>query len=336
MKAEHLLNALGEVDEMMVQDAKKHRTIKKRTKLYVGLIAAVLAAGALGLSAVVAYKNAEYTGEYPLLFQMFFSKKSETEVEYDFTDFGEELGDTIEFDGGRILTRSIIADDMRAYLIYDVELTDLSVIPENCTGAFNIVNAWYVNEEGECVASSGTGELLEQPYEGTYTFCWSIEFGGETISPDGCIEYEFQSIDFAYETGYEEVDSVSLPIGETYTMELDFMKDGTCVEKTMDIPLSEKSHTSVTNVKLSPFTLRVTFSQYVALDTQKSFYDRFTVVYEDGTEETLLLDYYCFGALPDPAEDGRKPALLDAALRKPVDYEKVVCIRFDDLELPLR
>ncbi len=339
MNAEQLLNALGEVDEMMIKDAKEHRKTIKRKKLYIGLVAAVVAAGALGLGAVVAYKQAEYSGEYPFLYQLFFSKKSETKVEYDFTDFGEELGDTIEFEGGMLRMRSVIADDTRAYLIYDVELTDPSVIPEGVQDAYAVPYVWYTDADGERRESTGTGEPLEQPYEGMYTFCFAAEFGEEGITSDGCITYDFPCLTFLCASGSEEeedVDSVTVEINKEYNMQLDFLKEGTSVEKTMEIPLSEQSQTYVTKVKLSPFTLRVTFSKYLALDAQQDFYGRFSVIYEDGTEEVLDLDTYVFDTLPEANADGTKPALLDITLKKPVDYEKAVSIRFDDLELPLR
>jgi len=103
-------------------DAEKKRPVQKkhgyRKALTVLAAAAVLTAGSM--LTVGAVNNWNYSA----VFNNFFSEKSHTQTNYDFTGMGLDIGDVVEGDGYTMTIQSLMADASNVYVAYDIALSD--------------------------------------------------------------------------------------------------------------------------------------------------------------------------------------------------------------------
>ena len=97
---------------------RQHRHGRRR-----GLLIGFAAAAAVTVGSVVTV-GAMNNWDYQAVFDRYFSEKSGSQVQYDYTGMGLTIGHVISTDDYTLTVQSVMADTDSVYLAYDVELSD--------------------------------------------------------------------------------------------------------------------------------------------------------------------------------------------------------------------
>ena len=178
------------------KSVRQHRRGRRR-----GLLIGFAAAAAVTVGSVVTV-GALNNWDYPAVFDRYFSEKSGSPVQYDYTGMGLTIGHVISTDDYTLTVQSVMADTGSVYVAYDIELSDAvkaQVEPYGDALICGGLSGDITDRSGtECYSSTVHGLDAVRSEDGVYHLMMVLDTDKETMLSDKQIQISAEDIYIGY------------------------------------------------------------------------------------------------------------------------------------------
>lgn len=296
--------------------------------------------------------------DYAALFRKYFSDKTGTEISYDFSGMGLDIGQQYEGEGYTLTVQGVIADQNAVYTLYEIAL-DESVREQTADYAEVVVigglSACVIKEDtaGSFSPVDTSDELVQDENGIWHGVRVSLTDPGTDLS-DKALEYTSTQVSVINRNADgTEADYMMLPeIGEGYPIGTVSLADITVqkgIERECSVILPEdRNKIEFTELCLTPMqlSLRKTGRSYDAYSAKNPLIlgtdDRieeaeavYAVIYADGTE--LPLEGNRNNSSVSSRNDGGYDSVTRSSLifNIPVDLTDVTAVRIGETVIPV-
>ncbi len=323
--------------------------IKRRKTAWIAAAtaAALLAGTTLTVGAAVDW-------DYNSLFQDFFNKQVEessgTEpVKYvDLTGMGMDINETVEFEGYTLDIKSVIADAYNIYTLYDITITDTSLIPGEIYDLIPTLSC-DIRIDGRRPMGSSGSTASEKISDTVYRFATldGIADKRDGMLTDAEITIQFMGLTVVSDETIQLEGKYSMPLGDDFVPNPNMTK-----ELDVNFQLPKYGPNCASKITLSPFRIIIDvteiadqsyFTKEIIMPGEEGYEEykekskawTITAIYADGTEQTMegeiqhnMYKHYqdetdCFGAT------------FDRILKYPVNTNEIVAISIDGTIVPV-